>query len=62
MTVGQLRETIANIPDELEVRISDVNGADIHVANASEGIFYFYLETVQEFPELWFDYDGIEIT
>lgn len=55
MKVKVLRDAIANLPEDMEVVIADVEGACLEVVQVSIAHPIVYIETRQEFPSAWFD-------
>lgn len=55
MKVKVLRDAIANLPEDMEVVIADVEDACLEVIRVCVAAPIVYLETRQEFPSEWFD-------
>ena len=60
MKVKELREVLANADDDAIIVVSDVNWAHINLTTASMVGNIVYLDCVEEFPEDWYDEEGLE--
>lgn len=60
MKAKQLKEFLAGIPDDWDVAVVDVDGKCINLVGFDYANPVFYLTSVEEFPEDWYDEYGLE--
>ena len=60
MKVKELREILALATDDMEVVVADVCDACINLKSADACGNIIYLNSYEEFPEDWYDEEGLE--
>lgn len=61
MKAKELRDILAHVPDDAIICISDVTDKGIKTTSVDVIGNQVYLNTMQEFPDEWYDEDGVEI-
>ena len=60
MKVEELKDILCNLPSDAEVVVDDVCGNCIGLVSANYCHPILYLGAVEEFPQEWYDENGLE--